>query len=295
MSTLYVMVGVSGSGKSTWANNLALVMGAVVVSSDAIRGELYGDESIQSDPAKVFEIVHSRVASNLDSGITTIMDATNLSSKRRRALCEKFHNHTCVAVVVPVTLEEAVRRDFLRDRHVGERVIRKQISQFEMVRPNEGFCNIIVVQSNTKVNTENLKAEMDKMNQDNQYHTHTVGKHCDITKELIQKETCCVDDWRVEAALWHDLGKVFTKSFENMKGEVTEVAHYYNHQHWGSYYSLLIPAIQTNKLIKRAQLIDLHMEPFLRKDKIDKFYDSLNNDELVEAIKVLHYSDVMSH
>lgn len=58
MPVLTMMVGVSYSGKSTIADKIARKTGAVIVSSNAIRGEIYGDESCQANHAKVFEIVH---------------------------------------------------------------------------------------------------------------------------------------------------------------------------------------------------------------------------------------------
>lgn len=61
MTKFTMMIGVFGSGKSTVAAEIAKETGAEIVSSDAIRGEIYGDENCQANPARVFEIVHQRV------------------------------------------------------------------------------------------------------------------------------------------------------------------------------------------------------------------------------------------
>ena len=68
MSDLIMLVGVSYSGKSFYAEQLAKQTGAIIVSSDAIRGELWGDENDQRNPAKVFEVVHSRIHNLLKEG-----------------------------------------------------------------------------------------------------------------------------------------------------------------------------------------------------------------------------------
>ena len=43
MADFYMYIGLPGSGKSTIA---VAQKGATIISSDAIRGELYGDENI---------------------------------------------------------------------------------------------------------------------------------------------------------------------------------------------------------------------------------------------------------
>ena len=58
----------AGSGKSTIAARIAEFTNAKIVSSDAVRGEVYGDENCQADPAKIFEIVHNRVHQYLKEG-----------------------------------------------------------------------------------------------------------------------------------------------------------------------------------------------------------------------------------
>lgn len=52
MSDLIMLVGVSYSGKSFYAELLAKQTGAVIVSSDAIRGELWGDENDSAIPQR---------------------------------------------------------------------------------------------------------------------------------------------------------------------------------------------------------------------------------------------------
>ena len=144
---LYVLVGPSGSGKSTFAREYVRYHHGVWMSSDNIRKELYGDESIQRDHAKVFDLMFRRTVECLKRGESVIYDATNLFSKRRRHLIRQVRAavnfHICVkAMVFNVPFEELIRNDTLRNRTVGEGVIRKQIAQFQVPCYEEGFDEI---------------------------------------------------------------------------------------------------------------------------------------------------------
>ena len=92
-SIFTMLVGLPGSGKSTYAAEQHEKYGTHVCSSDAIRAEL-GDVNDQSNNEKVFQILHRRIKDYLRNGESVIYDATNIKSKRRRAfmaeLKEKF-------------------------------------------------------------------------------------------------------------------------------------------------------------------------------------------------------------
>ena len=59
MQEFVMLVGPSGCGKSTWAKSDSKNYNHqyVILSSDAIRGELWSDENDQQNPAKIFEIL----------------------------------------------------------------------------------------------------------------------------------------------------------------------------------------------------------------------------------------------
>src|SRR5690554_1904740 len=86
MKTAIVLVGVPGSGKSTYAKKLNLMH----FSSDMIRLELFGTlrkHHTQKDDEKVFNLLHERVFSYDDS---LIFDATNITRALRTTLYNKF-------------------------------------------------------------------------------------------------------------------------------------------------------------------------------------------------------------
>ena len=56
MNRFVMLVGPAGSGKSTVAKEMLSKDNFVIVSSDSVREELFGDESIQGDPSHIFNI-----------------------------------------------------------------------------------------------------------------------------------------------------------------------------------------------------------------------------------------------
>ena len=60
--SIIIVVGIPGSGKSTWVQKQlsSLTNSYVIINADSVRKELYGDESIQGNPKMVFQILHDR-------------------------------------------------------------------------------------------------------------------------------------------------------------------------------------------------------------------------------------------
>ena len=146
MVTKFIMlIGIAGSGKSTLAANLATT-GTTIISSDAIRGELYGDESIQGSAAEVFQLMESRTLKALTAGNTVIYDATNVVAQHRRKLLAKLPSdirRECIWVKVPIA--RALKNNQRRARHVPEWVIHRMANQLEPPTPAEGWDDIQVV------------------------------------------------------------------------------------------------------------------------------------------------------
>ena len=90
--TLYIMCGLSGSGKSTIATQIANKNpNTIIVSSDAIREELTGNYEDQEHNEEVFKIFYDRIRKNLENKKNVIADATNLTMKSRRAIMMKIN------------------------------------------------------------------------------------------------------------------------------------------------------------------------------------------------------------
>ena len=132
-NALVMMVGIAGVGKTTLAKKR--FGEEAVISSDAIRKELYGDEAVQGDPREVFDIFNERIEKRLKNNQLTVADATNLDDMGRRKLYRiASENHRPVyALVFNVPLEVAKRQNELRERKVPEDVLVRQFDQLSNV------------------------------------------------------------------------------------------------------------------------------------------------------------------
>ena len=299
--TFTMMVGLVGSGKSTYAKRLAEETNAIICSSDAIREELYGDENSQDNNEEVFEILHSRIKENLKNGKNVIYDATNINSKRRRAFLSELRNIPCVkkCVIIATPFEMCCIQNESRDRVVPYEVIERMYKNWNTPYWFEGWNEIeIKFPDDFEINNVIgiwISDHMD-YDQDNPHHSCTLGQHCNLVGQALK------DDMLLHCAgLLHDCGKPFTKSFINSKGEETDVAHYYQHHCCGSYDSLFFRYPDKVDRLDVSILINLHMMPyFWEKDKehgekTRQKYQKLWGNELYNNVMKLHEADKKAH
>lgn len=126
---MYVLIGIPGSGKSTFCKDLKLP----VVSTDSIRFQMFGDEADQSNPEKVFNMAYMMTANCLRVGSDVIFDATSTTEWSRKTLLAKMKNRVGefrkVAILFMTPVEECKRRNAQRQRVVPEDVIDRQYRQ----------------------------------------------------------------------------------------------------------------------------------------------------------------------
>lgn len=143
-----MLVGVAGSGKSQMANNYhEKYKNSIILSSDSIRKELYGDEEIQGNPKEVFKIMDARTEKYLKLGLTVIYDATNIDANRRKDLLKRFENivGSAICIYLNTSLELCIKRQNLRKRKVPELIIRRQYSHLQPPKYDEGWDKIIEI------------------------------------------------------------------------------------------------------------------------------------------------------
>ncbi|GAA1526592.1 polynucleotide kinase-phosphatase [Nocardioides humi] len=124
---LVVLVGVSGSGKSTFARQH--FKPTEVVSSDFCRGLVADDENDQSATPDAFDVLHYIVGTRLRRGLLTVVDATNVQQTARASLVRlaKSHDVMVDAIVLDVPERVAVDRNAARpDRAFGRHVVTRQ-------------------------------------------------------------------------------------------------------------------------------------------------------------------------
>ena len=128
--SLVVLVGVSGSGKSTFARTHFLP--TEVVSSDVCRGLVADDENDQSATKPAFELLHTIVGIRLREGRIAVVDATNVQPEARKSLVALAREHDVlpVAIVLDTPTGVCIERNSARpDRTFGPEVIRRQHDQ----------------------------------------------------------------------------------------------------------------------------------------------------------------------
>lgn len=153
--SLVVLVGASGSGKSTFAREH---FGAYeTLSSDTFRGLVSGDESNQAATAAAFDALQYVAGKRLDEGLLTVVDATSVQPGARRALVDlaKAHDVLPVAIVFDLPESVSVERNAARsDRSIPAGVVRRQKDQLRRGLRHlgkEGFRKVHVLRSPEEV------------------------------------------------------------------------------------------------------------------------------------------------
>lgn len=144
---LAVLIGPRYAGKSTYAQ---VRWPREVLSPDRYRQRL--DVGERSATAAIMTLLHAQMQARLAAGLTTVMDATNVSAAKRRPLLAVAATHQvpAVAIVVdtplPVCLERARRAArYPGSRQVPERVVQAQHSHMLASVPllrREGFAAV---------------------------------------------------------------------------------------------------------------------------------------------------------
>lgn len=291
--TLKVIVGVPGSGKTTYCRDYIEYSNngrTVHISSDKIRKEILNDENDQTNNNKVFEVMHQRTLEALENGYDVLYDATNITRKDRLSILNKCPSYVIKeAIVCWAPIGMCIERDINRDRTVGKDVIDRMLKRFQAPYFDEGFDRIYVEKPENwskEYEQDYIAQTLEKdIEQDNPHHTLSLQQHMYKAYTWMKDMDICDSDLRL-AASWHDLGKLYTKTFTNTKGETTDVAHYYGHQ---GYSAWIVYGFKTcNNDI--AWLVNTHMDPYLN----TKYWQRLPRF-LKNKIDLLHQADVAAH
>ena len=147
---LVVLVGASGSGKSTWAGSRYRV--EEVVSSDALRGVLGSGPHDLDASTDAFSVLETVVAARLRRGLTTVVDTLGLDATKRQAwlVTARAAGLPAVAVLLDTPEAECRRRNAARDRPVPAPVLAAQLRTVRDVRPvleAEGWDLVLSVEA----------------------------------------------------------------------------------------------------------------------------------------------------
>ncbi|WP_020133904.1 polynucleotide kinase-phosphatase [Streptomyces sp. 351MFTsu5.1] len=148
--SLVVLVGASGSGKSTFARRH--FKPTEVISSDFCRGLVSDDENDQGATKDAFDVLHYIAGKRLAAGRRTVVDATSVQSDSRRQLIDlaKRYDVLPIAIVLDVPEEVCAERNAGRTDRVDMpvRVIKRHIRELRRsIRhlEREGFRKVHVL------------------------------------------------------------------------------------------------------------------------------------------------------
>lgn len=303
---LHLLIGAPCSGKTTWAKKEhdAASETSRYYSSDDIRAELYGDASIQGNPQEIFTIMIKNTVNALKEGFEVYYDATNMTMKDRRGVLNAIPKDTyVVAHVFVCDPEELIQRDKVRERKVGADVINRMIGRFEL--PIEPYVDEIEVTNTARWSIELTKLlnNMTDYDQHNHWHTLTLDAHCNKAAKYITDCSKATPDYKVSSYLWdaacvHDIGKPYTQSGPDEKGD----CHYYQHANWGAYLLLCTydrvfahkSVFRSHSFLFMVALVNFHMVPY-DAQYFKSFKKRVPYDDLIDALTLLHEADEAAH
>ncbi|AOS61644.1 polynucleotide kinase-phosphatase [Actinoalloteichus hymeniacidonis] len=162
-TALVVLIGATGSGKSTFARTHFL--STQVLASDAFRAMVGDDENDQSVTVPAFEALNHVAGARLALGRLTVIDATNVQRQARASLIKlaKEHDVLPVAIVLDLPAGVCIERNAGRsDRSFGADVVRRHRAELRRSLAGlakEGFRRVHVLRSPEEVAAAEVRLE----------------------------------------------------------------------------------------------------------------------------------------
>jgi len=153
--SLVVLIGVSGSGKSSFARKH--FKRTEILSSDECRALISDDENKQSATDDAFDVLYYIAGKRLKNGLLTVIDATNVQKESRKGLIELSRTYHCLPIAIVLDLPENISEERNKnrpDRNFGGHVIRQQKQQLKKsIRglKDEGFRHIFILKSEEEI------------------------------------------------------------------------------------------------------------------------------------------------
>jgi protein phosphatase len=160
---LVVLIGASGSGKSTFAKNH--FKSTEIISSDYCRGLVSDDENDQNSTADAFAVLHFIADRRLAGRKLTVIDATNVRPEDRKPIVALARKHHALPVAIVVNPGEGVCQDRNKsrpDRQFGPHVVRNQTRTMKRGLRGlrrEGFRSIYELRSVEEVETATIERQ----------------------------------------------------------------------------------------------------------------------------------------
>ncbi|WP_328937385.1 polynucleotide kinase-phosphatase [Streptomyces tauricus] len=162
--SLVVLIGASGSGKSTFARRH--FKPTEVISSDFCRGLVADDENDQSASKDAFDVLNYIAGKRLAAGRRTVVDATSVQSDSRKQLIELARKYDVlpIAIVLDVPEEVCAERNASRTDRAGmpRRVVQRHVRELRRSLRSlerEGFRKVHVLRGVEEVEGAEVRTE----------------------------------------------------------------------------------------------------------------------------------------
>ncbi|HIK54206.1 MAG TPA: polynucleotide kinase-phosphatase [Synechococcales cyanobacterium M55_K2018_004] len=160
---LVVLIGASGSGKSTFARDH--FRATEILSSDTCRGWVSDDENNQAATNDAFDVLHYIATKRLAAGRLTVIDATNVRAEDRKPLINLARQYHCIPVAIVLNLPEQICRDRNQqrpDRQFSSYVVQnhvKNVRRSLRSLQREGFRHVHIFSSLEEVNAVSIERQ----------------------------------------------------------------------------------------------------------------------------------------
>ena len=254
------------------------------LSFEKEKNRIYGNNYTNKDKGKLINIVHKNIKHSLSVGEDVIYDVTGLDKKYVRGLLRELDRFDCMKVSLCVV-------NFKRHSRT-----------WEPPSLSDGFDDIYILDRTysgmdeyyTIFNYLYGDFQAYYIDQRNSHHSKTIGDHCLFACFYANSVKPCDHTLHI-ACLLHDIGKLGTRSQYNSKGVDDGDYHYYDHEKYGGYESLLYTKylkLSTKDRIDVSNLIYRHML-FYTNNKSDLLKKLRNeDDDFIERLNILHEADI---
>ena len=149
MPDFYMMVGLPGSGKTTWIKNNMLDKDVVICSSDDLiqqyadsQGKTY-DEVFPDYVDQAIQLTKNKIQYALQDKKNILIDQTNLTPKSRKTKLPTSSSYKKIAIVIPLPDKEEWKRRLNRPgKNIPQDVLDRMLNSYVSPSKSEGFDEI---------------------------------------------------------------------------------------------------------------------------------------------------------
>lgn len=316
MSKIMYLIGIPASGKSSFAIDLAKKERAEVLSTDRIRLELFGDETVQKKTSLVYKTLYEKAHALLNSGKNVIIDATNIEREKRANALKYFKDHEKECFYFTTLYETACKRNFSRKRKVDSEKMKKYYMNMQFPSYGEGWDKIHFVHDSSSYNItkdtfinvvqnelpyEKLYSKLVEIpffkeiygfDQQNPYHSHTLCLHTYKVFDGVNKNYDFDDKLALQtAALLHDIGKPFCKTYKKTRGYFSYFLHENVSVHMAAHF-LCELEFDEEFIYKVLSIIQYHMIMLhMRDEGANEVYHMLGDEMLWKMYMFKDFDD----